>query len=215
MIFCIIFKPEFSVGKIKVDSYWVIALAGALVTILTGRISVAELFDALTADSSINPIKILVLFISMTLLSIFLDEVGFFSYLAGETLKKANKSQYRLFIYFYLIISLLTVFTSNDIIILTFTPFICYFSKEAKISPMPYLVAEFVAANSWSMVLIIGNPTNIYLATSYGVDFVTYLRVMVLPTLAAGTAAFIVLWLIFRKKLSSPLIPHVAVIKIS
>lgn len=58
-------------------------------------------------------------------------------------------------------VAILTIFTSNDIVILTFTPFICYFSKNAKINPIPYLVAEF-AATTYSMMLIIGNPTNIY-----------------------------------------------------
>jgi site-specific DNA-cytosine methylase len=34
----------------------------------------------------------------------------------------------------YLMVAVLTIFTSNDIVILTFTPFICYFCKNAKIS---------------------------------------------------------------------------------
>ena len=56
----------------------------------------------------------------MTILSIYLDELGFFSYLANKTLERAGKSQLKLFLYLYLIVSLLTVFTSNDIIILSF-----------------------------------------------------------------------------------------------
>ena len=39
-------------------------------------------------------------------------------------------------------------------------------AKNASINPIPYLAAEFVAANTWSMALIIGNPTNIYLVTA-------------------------------------------------
>ena len=93
------------------------------------------------------------------------------------------------------------MFTSNDIIVLTFTPFICYFSKHAKISPLPYLITEFVAANTWSMFLIIGNPTNIYLATSLNISFLEYTKVMFLPTIFSGVASFIVLFLIFNKSL--------------
>ena len=102
-------------------------------------------------------------------------------------------------------ISVLTIFTSNDIIILSFTPFICYFAKNAKINPIPYLAAEFVAANTWSMAIIIGNPTNIYLATAYGIDFVTYLKFSILPTIFAGIVAFLMLLLLFHKKLKSPI----------
>ena len=152
-----------------------------------------------------NPLKILVLFFSMTILSIYLDELGFFRYLANKTLKRAGKNQKRLFIYLYLIVSVLTVFTSNDIIILSFTPFICYFAKNAKINAIPYLAAEFVAANTWSMALIIGNPTNIYLCTSYSIGFLEYIQTMWLPTLGAGLTAFVMLYLISRKHLSQPI----------
>ena len=31
----------------------------------------------------------------------------------------------------YVMVAILTIFTSNDIVILTFTPFICYFAKNA------------------------------------------------------------------------------------
>ncbi len=160
------------------------------------------------ADTDVNPIKILVLFLSMTLISVFLDNTGFFSYLAMAALKRAGRSQLTLLLSLYTIVSVLTVFTSNDIIVLTFTPFICYFAKCARIDPMPYLIGEFVAANTWSMALIIGNPTNIYLATAAGESFISYLKVMLLPTLCSGLVSLGALLLIFRKKLSMPIEPR-------
>ena len=140
----------------------------------------------------------------MTLLSVFLDEVGFFRYLASKTLVLAKHSQTRLFVLLYVVVSVLTVFTSNDVVILTFTPFLCYFAKHAGINPRPYLVAEFVAANTMSMTLLIGNPTNIYIATTYRVSFAEYASVMALPTLAGSLVAFLALFLIFRKELRAP-----------
>jgi len=53
-------------------------------------------------------------------------------------------------------ISAVAIFTSNDIVVLTFTPFVCYHAKNAKINPVPYLVSVFAAANTCSMLLIIG-----------------------------------------------------------
>ena len=138
----------------------------------------------------------------MTFLSIFLDEVGFFKYVASVLINKTKSNQIRLFVSIYLIVSLLTVFTSNDIVILTFTPFICYFAKNAKINPIPYLVSEFAAANTWSMMLIIGNPTNIYLATSADISFIDYLKIMFVPTVASGTFQLFLMLFIFRKSLS-------------
>lgn len=201
MITLILVKPSIKIGKTTIDTYWIAALAGAVALLLSFQFDIKAIGQELIADSAINPLKILVLFISMTVLSIFLDELGFFSYLASVTLKKAKTSQFKLFLYLYLIVSILTVFTSNDVIILSFTPFICYFAKNAKINPMPYLAAEFVAANTWSMALVIGNPTNIYLATATGISFLEYTKVMLLPTIVAGFVSFGMLFLVFRKKL--------------
>lgn len=214
MILSVLFKPSVRIFGRQIDTYWVIVFVGAMFMLLCGQIDITTVKNSLLADTAINPVKILVLFVAMTMLSIFLDELGFFAYLANKALGPAGKSQFKLFLILYITVSVLTVFTSNDIIILTFTPFICYFAKNAEVSPVPYLVSQFVAANTWSMALIIGNPTNIYLATSYGVDFVGYMKVMILPTVAAGTAAFVVLWLIFRKKLCAPLTPHTVDVKI-
>ncbi len=205
MIVCVLFFPKLKLGKLSVDTYWLVTLIGAIVLLCCGQADIVAVGNALIADSAINPLKILVLFISMTVLSIFLDELGFFRFLASVALKKARTGQLKLFLYLYITVSVLTVFTSNDVIILSFTPFICYFAKNAKISPIPYLAAEFVAANTWSMALVIGNPTNIYLATAYGLNFVDYVKVSILPTLAAGLVAFAMLYLLFRKKLSAPI----------
>lgn len=205
MILSILFFPKVHIGRRTLDTYWPITLGGAAILLLFGFADPQAILTALTANTAVNPLKILVLFLSMTLLSVFLDELGFFRYLASWALKRARGGQVSLFLILYILVSVLTVFTSNDVIILSFTPFICYFAKSAKISPMPYLAAEFVAANTWSMALVIGNPTNIYLATGAGIDFLAYLRVMLLPTLLSGTAAFVALFLLFRKKLTAPL----------
>ena len=205
MIAAVLFFPKVNIGRISLSPYWVVTAVGATLLLLLGAVDIGTVGASLVADTAINPLKILVLFISMTVLSIFLDEIGFFRYLASVTLRKAGHSQIRLFLILYITVSVLTVFTSNDIIILSFTPFICYFAKNAHVSPIPYLAAEFVAANTWSMELIIGNPTNIYLVTAAGGNFVSYVAIMMIPTLVSGLVAFLCLYLLFRKKLSQPM----------
>lgn len=198
-------KPSINIGNTSVSIFWIVPFIGAITMILTNNVSLGEIAKEFTSDSAVNPLKILILFISMTLISIYLDCVGFFKFLASKVLGGAGKNQKVLFFYLYITVSMLTVFTSNDIIVLTFTPFICYFAKNAKIDPIPYLVTEFIAANTWSMILIIGNPTNIYLATNAGASFSEYTLKMALPTLASGLVSFALLYLIFRKRLSSPI----------
>ena len=194
----------------SVRIFWAAPLVGALLLVVCRVLSPVEVIQGLNADSAINPIKILVLFFAMTLMSVFLDEEGFFRYLASAVLAKAGSDQRKLFFLLYAAVSVLTVFTSNDIVVLTFTPFICYFAKHAKIDPLPYLICEFVAANTWSMALIIGNPTNIYLAASAGVGFAEYLKIMILPTVMGGIASLVALWLLFGRRLRTPMEPSEA-----
>ena len=205
MIALVLFEPRLHPRHTSMRIFWLAPLLGALVLALSGLLPVTEIIAGLTADTAVNPLKILVLFFAMTLMSLFLDEAGFFRVLAGALLRRAGGSQTTLFLALYATVSLLTVFTSNDIIVLTFTPFICYFCKNAHIDPLPYLMAEFVAANTWSMALIIGNPTNIYLAAGAGITFADYTRVMLLPTVCAGIVSFVAIWLIFRADLRHPI----------
>jgi len=220
MFLAIIIKPSVKIKikpcskEINIGTYWIISLLGAIILILVGEISLKQVWTGITAHTSINPLKILALFISMTALSVFLDEVGFFGYLAARAISGDNHSQKRFFVKLYVLVSVLTVFTSNDIIILTFTPFICYYAKNAKINPIPYLVAEFVAANSFSLTLIIGNPTNIYLATFYGISFGRYFAVMFIPALFAGVTGFLMTYFTFRKSFSEQINPAVTDAKI-
>ncbi len=202
LVFC---KPAVSVRGRRVSIFWTAPLAGALCMILTGQISPGEVAEGLTGAGEVNPLKILVLFFSMTMMSVYLDELGFFRLLAVRILRRAGGSQRMLFFLLYGLVSVLTVFTSNDIIVLTFTPFICHFAASARIDPVPYLVSEFVAANTWSMALIIGNPTNIYLMSGAGISFWQYTLRMLLPTGLAGAVSCGVLYLLFRRRLRAPL----------
>ena len=205
VIASILFFPHFHIGKFRLDTYWMIALVGAIVLLACGFAPIKEVGEQLVSDGSINPIKILVLFFSMTTISVILDELGLFRFLASVASSKAKENQYVLFLLLYLLTSILTIFTSNDVVILTLTPFICFFCKRSKINPIPYLVAEFVAANTWSLMLLIGNPTNIYLASSSGIDFISYFKVMAIPTIVGGIVELGLLFLIFNKSLKQKL----------
>jgi arsenical pump membrane protein len=201
MITCIIFFPSLKIKKLTIQTFWIVTLLGALIILCSNTIDIFSLFSSITSGT-MNPIKILVLFISLSMISISLDELNFFNYLSSKVLNKAKGNQYKIFFSIYFLVAILTIFTSNDIVILTFTPFILLFSKKAKINPLPYLICEFVNANTYSMLFSIGNPTNIYLSASMNITFVYYLSKMWLPTLLAGISTMVVILLIFKKSLS-------------
>ncbi len=201
MFICILKYPALKIINVTIDTFFIPVLIGAIILLMLPLFNKNSIWNVLFSDSTLNPLKILVLFICVSILSISLDESGFFKYIATIFIKKYNKSQIMLFIVLYILISFLTIFTSNDIVILTFTPFILYFSKKGNINPIPYLVMEFVAANTYSMILAIGNPTNIFLSSAFNISFIDYFIKMLIPALLAGIFSFIALMILFHKDL--------------
>ena len=195
------FLPQKRIGRTPFSVYSLVPVVGAIVAVATGAVTAQGAWKYFISDSPSNPIKIVVLFISMSLISVYLDETGFFGYVASVAAAKTGGKQIKIFVAFYVTVSVLTVFTSNDIVVLTFTPFICQFCKHAKINAVPYVFSEFVAANTWSLFLLIGNPTNVFLTQSSGISFFGYMKIMWLPTVLAGVTSFFVLLAVFGKSL--------------
>lgn len=202
MMLSLVIMPKVRILKKEFQTHWIIILLGALLSIIFGFVDLNTLKDMMFADSTMNPVKLVVLFIFLTVLSLFLDEVGFFKWLAYKLISKINGNQLYIFLSVYLLASILTIFTSNDIIILTLTPFLIYFCKNTKIKPYAYLFGILTAANTWSILLIIGNPTNIYLASLNNIDFISYFKVMALPGIVAGLSGLIMIYFIFRSQLN-------------
>ena len=120
----------FSKRKLKLETYFLGALISPVVILSFGLLNSNQVLKSLSGERGLEPLGILILFFSMIFISIFLDITGFFEFCALFALKFAKTNGKRLFFSFYFIISLLTIFTSNDIIIITFTPFIYYFTKN-------------------------------------------------------------------------------------
>ena len=68
----IILFPNIKVKKVSIQTYWIIALIGAIILLAFSFAPIDKVFSQLTNNSSVNPLKIIVLFFSMTFLSIFL-----------------------------------------------------------------------------------------------------------------------------------------------
>ena len=150
--------------------------------------------------------QIVLLILSFAFMANSLDESGFFEFCSFKIVKYANGNGTRLIIFFYLMTSTLTYFTSNDIVILSVTPILLYVGRHADIKDMvPYLIIQFVAANTLSMGLYIGSPTNIVIADAMGINFLTYFIWMFLPTFTAGCITIIILYIVF---VSHPILGH-------
>lgn len=168
-----------------------------------GALNAETIWRGLAGTGSLVPAEIIAIFFGTAYVSVSTDHTGVFDMLAYRIVRSARGNGRRLFLLFYLFSSVLTLFTSNDIVILTLTPIIFYLGRHADIDVVPYLYAEFFAANTTSMLLYIGNPTNIIIGNALKLGFWQFSAIMWLPTLVASVATYAFLLLLFRNR-----IPH-------
>ena len=55
MIAGILFFPKIKIGKLSVDTYWVVALAGALSLVICGQNDFVSIGKKLAENSAVNP----------------------------------------------------------------------------------------------------------------------------------------------------------------
>lgn len=190
--------------------YYLSPVIGSVLIYLLGTPSLNQAYYGITGASpsaglsflaGSGPYSTVILFLSIAFISLSLEASGFFRYLAVKILKTVDGSGVKLFTAVFWVTAFFALFTSNDIIILTFTPFLIEFLDLIDIGALPFLVTEFFAANIFSMVMLIGNETNIIAATSNSIGFIQHIQYMFLPGFLGGTASFVVLYIIFKDEI--------------
>ncbi|SMN11544.1 Arsenic efflux pump protein [uncultured Candidatus Thioglobus sp.] len=147
--------------------------------------------------------EIIGLIMSFALMSYGIGKSGYFKYAAYRITESCGGSTTRLTLYLFVLTSILTLITSNDIVILVLTPIIIQIAYYAGIKNAKLLLlSQFVAANTLSMGLLIGSPTNIIFGTVLGYDFMDYIALMIVPTIVAFMVSFIIVHLINKYKLN-------------
>jgi arsenical pump membrane protein len=192
-------KIPFTSRYAQIDYGWA-PIVGVLVLLVALSISPGTVATGIFGSGSVKPYSILILIMSLSYICVSLDYTGFLEYISLRVAKASRNSGRRLFMYFFLLTAFLTLFTDNDIVILTMTLIIFYFAKSARIDPTPFLFAQFFAVNIAGMALYIGNPTNIVIADSQGISFTEFAKWMLLPALLASVTCLALLWLVFRRK---------------
>ncbi|HBN00760.1 MAG TPA: hypothetical protein DD384_06055, partial [Firmicutes bacterium] len=121
---CLLLFPKITIKGHDFSTFYWPSLLALLILLCTSLLPIQDYFSSLIKDTTMNPLEILLLFFGTAFISTVLDELGFFSYLASLAVKRAKDSQFALFIILYFLCAFLTMFTSNDIVIISFTPFI-------------------------------------------------------------------------------------------
>ncbi|TEB25450.1 hypothetical protein FA13DRAFT_1765772 [Coprinellus micaceus] len=150
-----------------------------------------QIRDGIVGTDNIKPYNILILFISLAYMAITLDCTGVLQAAAFWVSNKGGKSGRKLYFYFYLLLTVISMIVGNDPVILSGTP-------EA------WLISEFAAANTASMVLFVGNPTNVVICEGFRINNAAFTAYTILPFLACSIACYLALMLQYRKEIHVP-----------
>lgn len=147
-----------------------------------------------------SKLQIIIMILSFAILAEGMSRSGFFAFAAYKIVNNCRGNTTTLTLYLYILASLLTLFTTNDVVVLVMTPVIISVCVNAGIrNARLLLLSEFVAANTMSMATLIGSPTNIILGLGLKVTYFTYLFIMIVPAILSCLLSLIVLdWVIRR-----------------
>ena len=141
------------------------------------------------------------LLLAMMLLVAMLRPTGGFEYLGIRLAKLAAGDPRRLLIYITLVVSLLSMFLDNVTTVLIFAPLTVLITRMLSLNPVPFLIAEAMLSNIAGASTLVGDPPNIMIASSAGIDFMTFLINMGPIILPAWAATVVLMLVMFHKEL--------------
>jgi len=178
----------------KIDRV-VVALGGGIIMVLAGFITQEHAFKESIDFNTLG------LLISMMVIVMITARTGVFEYLAIKVVKLAKGSPGKVLVYMSLITAAASAFLDNVTTILLILPISLDVTRELKIKPVPFIIAQIFASNIGGTATLIGDPPNIMIGAQAGLTFMDFIKndaPVIVPILAFTTFAF---WFVYRKHL--------------
>lgn len=141
-------------------------------------------------------------FIAVIIISLLLDEAGFFEWAALHVARWANGSGYRLFAFCVLLGAAVSALFANDGAALILTPIVMSMLLALRFSPastLAFVMAAGFIADTASLPLVVSNLVNIVSADYFNLGFAGYASVMAPVNVASVASTLLVLFLFFRR----------------
>ncbi|KMM84181.1 arsenite efflux membrane protein ArsB [Pseudomonas taetrolens] len=141
-------------------------------------------------------------FIAVIIISLLLDEAGFFQWAALHVARWAKGDGRRLFIFTVLLGAGVSALFANDGAALILTPIVISILLALRFSPastLAFVMAAGFIADTASLPLVVSNLVNIVSADYFGLGFSEYASIMVPVNFVAVGATLVVLYGFFRR----------------
>ncbi len=141
-------------------------------------------------------------FIAIIIISLLLDEAGFFCFIALYVAKWAKGSGSRLFCYIVLLGAAVSALFANDGAALILTPIVIAILAALRFSPattLGFIMAAGFIADTASLPLVVSNLVNIVSADFFDVAFDRYALVMLPVNAVSVLTSLVVLYGFYRR----------------
>ncbi|MBR6014203.1 MAG: ArsB/NhaD family transporter [Selenomonadaceae bacterium] len=172
----------------------IVGIFGAMLMILAGIIS---------QETAIHHIDFntLGLLMGMMIIVNITSETGLFNFLAIWSAKKVKAHPAKLLIALSLLTAVCSALLDNVTTVLLTVPITFNIAAQLKVDVKPFLMAQIISSNIGGTATLVGDPPNIMIGSSVGLNFMDFIFNLTLPAIIIFVVTVAIMLLLYKSKL--------------